>query len=78
MTNKEIGRVLNLFEVGEATGHNFILSKTSPVVHEVSEDNIEELLEKHLITKIREGDAGQNQYMITELGLRVRNGQAEV
>lgn len=78
MTNKEISGVLNLFEVGEATGHNFILSKKSPVVHEVNDENIEELVNKHLITKIREGDAGQNQYMITELGLRVRNGQAEV
>ena len=78
MTNKEIGRILNLFEVGEAPGHNFILSKKSPVVHKVSEENIQELLEKHVISKIREGQAGEDQYMITELGLRVRNGQAEV
>ena len=77
MTNREIGRLLNLFEVGEATGHNLILSKKSPVVHKVSEENIQELLEKHVISKIREGQAGEDQYMITELGLRVRNGQAE-
>ncbi|EJF38492.1 hypothetical protein HMPREF1141_2371 [Clostridium sp. MSTE9] len=67
-----------MFEVGEATGHNLILSKKSPVVHKVSEENIQELLEKHVISKIREGQAGEDQYMITELGLRVRNGQAEV
>ena len=79
MTNKEMGQLLNLFEVGEATGHNFLLSKKSRVVREVSEENIEELLTKNLISTIREGEgAGQNQYMITELGLRVRNGQAEV
>lgn len=78
MTNKEIGRLLNLFEVGEATGHNFLLNKKSPVVNEVSEENIQELLTKNVISRIREGQAGEDQYMITELGLRVRNGQAEV
>ncbi|CAB1256401.1 conserved protein of unknown function [Ruminococcaceae bacterium BL-6] len=78
MKNGETGRLLNLFEVGKATGHNFLLSKRDPVVEEASEKGIQELLSKNLISKIRDGEIGEDQYMITELGLKVRNGEIEL
>lgn len=78
MTPQEIGQLLNLMEVGEATGRNFILSKKSDSIDKVTEENIHELVSKKLITKIRDGKAGQDQYMITDLGMRVRSGEAEV
>lgn len=78
MKEQEIVQLLNLLEVGEATGRNFILSKKSDTVDRVTEENIHELVSKNLITKIRDGKAGQDQYMITALGLQVRNGEAGI